>query len=301
MVSEIGFGAWQLGNEADWQNRMADNEGIKLVHAAIDRGCNFFDTAPNYGLGRSEELLGKALKGMRQNVVISTKFGHHADSISDFNPDRIRPSVERSLKLLQTDYIDIVLLHNPPFEALSGHEGHFEELEQLRAEGIIRAYGASLDWSKEVLELIRNTNSQVIEILFNVFHQEPSLAFTEVQKKGAGFIAKVPLDSGWLSGKYNSNTRFSDIRGRWTPEVVCRRADLLDKASFMTKDGTSMAQAALHFILGFREISAVIPGSKNLQQLEENLSAGEKSMPGDVFLALRQLWDKELKNNPLPW
>ncbi|WP_163192257.1 aldo/keto reductase [Clostridium thermarum] len=170
-VSEIGFGAWQLGNAKDW-GTMSDEEAIKLVHAALDSGVNFFDTAPGYGLGKSEELLGRALKGRRDEVVINTKFGHHADGSSDFSADRIREAVEGSLQRLQTDYPDSILLHNPPFELLNGSAPQYEVLEQLKAEGKILAYGASVDSSREMLEVIDNSNSGIMEVMFNIFYQE---------------------------------------------------------------------------------------------------------------------------------
>src|SRR5262245_43322910 len=111
-VSEIGLGAWQLANP-DW-NLHDSNDALEIVRAALDAGCNFVDTAPGYGYGRSEELLGQALRPVRQSVVICTKFSHHsADGISDFDTENIRPVLEGSMRRLQTDYIDILLLHNP--------------------------------------------------------------------------------------------------------------------------------------------------------------------------------------------
>jgi aryl-alcohol dehydrogenase-like predicted oxidoreductase len=117
-VSEIGHGAWQLANP-DW--RVSDrNEALKIVQAALEAGCNFFDTAPGYGGGRSEELIGQGLKSVRRDIVISTKFRHTAEGATDFQPESIRPSLEASMKRLQTDYLDIVLMHNPPREMMDG-------------------------------------------------------------------------------------------------------------------------------------------------------------------------------------
>jgi aryl-alcohol dehydrogenase-like predicted oxidoreductase len=300
MVSEIGFGAWQLGNKKDW-SLMSDNEAIALVHQAIDMGCNFFDTAPNYGMGSSETILGKALKGRRQNVVISTKFGHFADDSTDFDFKKLRPSVENSLKLLHTDYVDSVLLHNPPFELFHGKNPHYQEMEQLKKEGKIRAYGASVDWSKEMMEIINTTDCQVMEVLFNIFHQEPASVFSKAKEKGIGLIIKVPLDSGWLSGKYNSKSNFQGIRSRWSADIIKRRSSLVDQIRFITHDGSSMTQAALRFILAYPEVSTVIPGPKTADQLIENLSSGDKRMPEETVRKLCGIWEKELKDNPLPW
>jgi aryl-alcohol dehydrogenase-like predicted oxidoreductase len=299
-VSEIGFGAWQLGNEIDW-GRMNDDEAIRLVHEAIELGVNFFDTAPNYGLGKSEELLGRALKGKRDQVVINTKFGHHSNGELDFSATKIRQSLERSLRRLQTDYVDSIMIHNPPFEFLNGKASHYEIFEQFKSEGKIIAYGASVDSSKEMMETLKTTNSGVIEVMFNIFHQEPAAAFQLAQAKNIGLVIKVPLDSGWLAGKYNANSKFADIRERWSGEATRRRAEMLDKTSFIRDEQTTMVQAALRFILSYPEVSTVIPGARNLEQLKENISAGEAVMPREYVNRLQEIWEKELKNDPLGW
>jgi aryl-alcohol dehydrogenase-like predicted oxidoreductase len=299
-VSEVGFGAWQLGSSNDW-GTMSDEEAIYLIHMAIDSGCNFFDTAPNYGSGTSEQILGKALVGKRKDVVINTKFGHTTDGKKDFRPMMLRQSIEESLKRLQTDYVDTILLHNPPFEELNGTSPLYEILDELKKEGKIRAYGASVDSSKEMKEIIQRTNSQVIEVLYNIFHQEPAQMFPEAKEKGIGIITKVPLDSGWLSGKYDAKSRFEGIRSRWASEDIERRFELLNKISFITEGGISMVQAALGFILSHQEISTVIPGVKNTQQLQENISANEIRLDEEKMHRLREIWEQELMANPLPW
>jgi aryl-alcohol dehydrogenase-like predicted oxidoreductase len=300
LVSEIGFGAWQLGNAVDWSG-MSDKEAEELVYEAMDRGINFFDTAPNYGLGRSEELLGKVLKGKRESVVINTKFGHHSDGSLDFSADRIVSSVENSLRRLQTDYLDSVILHNPSTEILEGKGKHFEILEGLKNLGKITAYGASVDSSEEIFKLTNNTNSSIIEVMFNVFYQEPAKAFRLIKEKKIGLIIKVPLDSGWLSGKYTDRSSFDDIRKRWSPEVIKRRYDVLKKVEFMAEQDTSMVQATLRFILSYPEVSTVIPGSKNINQLEENVSASNAAMDSITVQKLKKIWEEEIENNKLPW
>lgn len=299
-VSEVGFGAWQLGNERDW-GKMTETEGIRLVYEALERGCNFFDTAPNYGLGNSESILGKALKGKRSDVVISTKFGHHSDNSVDFDPKLIRRSVEASLKRLGTDYIDSVLLHNPPFDTLSGNGGHFSELKQLKKEGKIRAYGASVDSAVEMFELIESTDSQIIEVMFNIFHQDPKKAFQMAVKEGIGLIIKVPLDSGWLSGKYDENSVFTDIRSRWDEVQLKQRAAMLPLIREMLEPGETMVQAALRFILYFQEVSTAIPGVKSLEQLNENLYSVNKHMSKSTAKKLEIMWREELADRPLSW
>jgi aryl-alcohol dehydrogenase-like predicted oxidoreductase len=299
-VPVIGFGAWQLGNARDFQ-AMDDAEAVRLVHAAIDAGCNYFDTAPNYGLGTSETLLGKALAGRRAEVVISSKCGHQSDGRTDYAAGWIFESVEGSLRRLQTDHIDVLLLHNPPFEVLSGRSPHFDVFRKLRDQGKIRSYGASLDWAREVRQLVETGDSQVIEILLNVFHQDPAATFDLMRAKQVGLIVKVPLDSGWLAGRYTAASKFGGVRARWSPDVIRRRADLVKRVRFMTDDGATMVQAALRFLLAWPEVTTVIPGVRTMDQLRENLSAADQPMPPATVARLRKLWEEELKDNPLPW
>jgi aryl-alcohol dehydrogenase-like predicted oxidoreductase len=299
-VPVVGFGAWQLGNATDF-GPMDEAEAARLVHAALAAGCNYFDTAPNYGRGTSEALLGKALIGKRAEAVISSKVGHQANGMTDYSAAKIGPSVEGSLRRLRTDYIDILLLHNPPFECLSGGSEQFAALEQLKAQGKIRAYGASVDWSREIREVLSTSPGRVLEVLLNVFHQEPAETFDLVRAKQAGVVVKVPLDSGWLAGRYSADTQFTGIRSRWTPEVVQRRAALVEKIRFMTGGGLSMVQAALAFLLAWPEVTTVIPGVRDLAQLTENLSAADRPLPAETVARLRAFWAEELKNDPLPW
>jgi len=298
-VPEIGFGAWQLGNTKDW-TAMSKDEALRLVDAALDEGCTFFDTAPNYGGGASQELLGQALKGKRDRVVLNTKFGHGPKG-TDYAAASLRPSVEASLRALQTDHVDGVLIHNPPSEYLEGGHEIWSEFEKLKAEGKLRYFGASVDSSREMLQVMRGTGSQALEILFNIFHQETAAAFEEAVARGVGLIVKVPLDSGWLSGKYTAASRFEGIRARWSPEIIARRGDLVERLRFLTEDGASMTQAALAFCLGFPAISTVIPGPKNEAQLRENLSASERPMAKEVHERVIAFWKEHLEKDPLPW
>lgn len=299
-VSEIGFGGWQLGNRQDWEP-MEEADSIKLVHEALDRGMNFFDSAPNYGGGKSEELLGKALAGKRSSAVINTKFGHNPDGSVDYSADRIRESLESSLKRLQTDYVDSIILHNPPFEYLDGKYGHYRVLESLKSEGKILAYGVSADSSKEMLEVINNADIGVLEVMFNIFYQETAAAFKTAKEKDIALIVKIPLDSGWLSGKYSGNSVFSGVRSRWTPEVIEKRSRLLEKISFITDENTSMTMAALRFILSYPEVTTVIPGIRNPEQLAENISASGQSMAAEHVKRLQSLWETDIKHKNLGW
>ena len=299
-VSEIGFGGWQLGNRI-WGMHDED-EALRLIRAARDAGCNFFDTAPGYGDGKSEELLGRALESDRGQVAICSKFGHTASGETDFSIAGLRPSIMSSLRRLRTDYLDVLLVHNPPEDLLDGNRTSlYAELERLKHEGLLRAYGVSLDWARDLGKVVATTGSGVIEVLFNAFHQEPQAAFATAHRKGVGLIAKVPLDSGWLSGKYRSDSRFQGVRDRWAPEIVARRSALVERFSGLVPAGLSTTRAALGFVLAQPEISTAIPGAKSVRQVLENMSGSDVVMPPEVVAAIRKLWEQEVKTSPLPW
>jgi aryl-alcohol dehydrogenase-like predicted oxidoreductase len=299
-VSEVGLGAWQLANP-DWGVHDAQ-EALRIVERSLAAGCNFFDTAPAYGHGLSEELLGKALKSARQNVVICTKYGHSPEWVTNFDTDAIRPSLEGSLRRLQTDYVDILLVHNPPRELMDGREAaQYEELERLKAEGKIREYGVSLDWRLELEMVVETTRSNAIEVFFNAFYQEPQPAFGQAQERGVGLIVKVPLDSGWLSGRYRGDHQFDDVRKRWSPEILARRAALVEQFAALVPEGTSLAHAALQYCLAQPEVSTIIPGAKSVAQALDNFAAADRQLPVDVVRAIGTLWEREIQADPLPW
>jgi aryl-alcohol dehydrogenase-like predicted oxidoreductase len=300
-VSPVGFGAWQLNNPM-WDGP-DERTSIRLVHAALAAGCNFFDTAPGYGEGASERLLGRALAGRRQEAVICTKFGHADPDREDFSVSGLRSSLEASLRRLGTDYVDVFLLHSPPPELLDGTVAGdvYAELESHREAGKVRAYGASVDFGADLQRLAETTASLAAEVLFNAFMQDTRKAFAAAAANGLGLIAKVPLDSGWLGGKYDRTSRFDGIRERWTPGVVARRAGLVDRFRALLPSGMPMAQAALAFVLAHPEISTVIPGVKSLAQLEANLAAAETVLEPDLVAAMQGLWDDGLAAEPLPW
>jgi len=301
-VSEVGLGAWQLANP-DWG--ISDrNEALQIVQKSLEAGCNFFDTAPGYGEGRSEELLGQGLKSVRKDVIICTKFSHYSeDHERDFDAKHVRPVLEGSFKRLQTDYVDILLLHNPPRELMDGNVSAelYDELEKLKNEGKIREYGVSLDWRIELENVLDTTKSKAAEVFFNALYQEMLPAFSKAQEQGMGLIVKVPLDSGWLSGRYRGNHKFEDVRSRWSPEVLARRTDLVEKFATLVPEGTSMAHAALQFVLAQPQISTVIPGAKTVEQASDNFAAADKQLSDEIIQAMRDLWTREIESDPLPW
>lgn len=299
-VSEIGFGAWQLGASL-WEGEQ-DEEAIKLVHEALDLGCTLFDTAPGYGDGNSERLLGKALKGRRESVTLVSKYGHRADGRTDFSPEHMREGVLESLEALQTDYLDVLLLHSPPQEVLNGSQGHYEALERLKEEGLIREYGASVDTSEDLRLVLQHSKSQVAEVLFHALDQETAYAFDEAQDKGVGLIVKVPLDSGWLTGKYDADTVFhTGYRERWSDDVKKRRASYVKSLSFLATTDRTMSQGALQFILSYPQVSSIIPGSRTSRYLQENMAASEGRLTDTEVQVVRNLWESHIEKDPLPW
>ena len=297
-INRLGFGAWQLGN-ALWGD-MNEQDGILLAKEAIKEGINFFDTAPGYGSGMSERILGIAIFGQRDKVVINTKLGHKANGHADFSVESLENQVLDSLKRIDITYLDSVILHNPSMAILEGKTPHFEVLNQIRQKGLIRAYGVSIDTFDELKAVLSHGKVDVVEILFNVFFQGALPLFKEAKEKGISLIAKVPLDSGWLTGKYDETSVFTGIRSRWDNKTISRRSALIKQIQdkVLEKDITKYAIA---FILSFDEITAVIPGMKDLNQLHDHLSNVSLKLEPAIKTFFMDLYEKQIKDNPLSW
>ena len=302
LVSEIGLGAWQLGIDSGWQD-MSEKDAYAMVEKSLEYGINFFDTAPVYGHGTCEDRLGKALKTVdRSKIVINTKFGRTNAGYTNFNSDNIRESLEGSLKRLQVDYVDSLIIHNPPYEYLDGNKNdHYEILERLIEEGKIKAYGASLDTYEEMELLMNTTNAKVIEAFFNILHQDASRAFDLATEKDVGIIAKIPLDSGWLSGKYHAESTFNDIRSRWSRQEIQTRAYLVSRVKEIVQNKNNLAQKAISFCLSYDAVSTVIPGNVNIAQLTSNVESIHNPISGDMVEKLEDFYRSEIKQLNLPW
>lgn len=302
LVSELGLGTWQLGANSGWKE-MSEKEAIEMVHQAFDLGVNFFDTAPNYGFGTSELRLGKAFQSMdRSKIVVNTKFGHTHKGNMNYEAEYIRESVEGSLKRLQLDYVDSLIIHNPPSEYLDGNKNqHYEILEQLKEEGKIKAYGASLDTYNDMKLFMETTNCEVIEAFFNILHQDSRRAFALAKSKGVGIIVKVPLDSGWLSGKYSSNSTFEDVRARWSKSDIQTRAALVEKVKEIVGTSRPLVQVANAYCLVYEEVSTIIPGNTTIEQLKSNLESIKKNLSSEMVKKLESFYNEEVKGLNLPW
>ena len=299
-VSEIGLGCWQLASTA-WGTQ--DNtDAQRIVQTALDQGCTFFDTAPGYGAGRSESLLGQVLKGRRSQVVLCSKFGHPADGPADYSVAALRPAVEASLKRLQTDYLDVLLVHNPPPEFLDGgRSGLYAALDELQRAGVLRGYGVSVDSLQDMHTAMQTTGCGVMELLFNAFHQDVRSGLDSAATQGIGLIGKVPLDSGWLAGYYNADSRFSGVRDRWLAHDISRRADLVAQFAALLPSALPLAHGALGYALAQPQIATVIPGARSPQQVLDNMAASEVHLDAQTVDAIFALWQREIEPNPLPW
>lgn len=297
LLSRLGFGAWQLGNSL-W-SKMTFDEGVALVKEAFKHGITVFDTAPGYGNGESERILGEALKGNREKVFISSKFGHNADGSSDFRSSSIRKAIEETLTRLKTTYLDSLLLHNPGSEILSHQTDHFEVMESLKQEGLIHHYGVSIDSYDELKQVLEIEGITIIEILLNVLNQGALSLIEKAYEKGIIILAKVPLDSGWLSGKYNESSQFEGIRSRWSKETIARRASLVTmlKELIYPEDILKVSMAFLYHIPGV----IVIPGTTKLEQLRTNVENELYQITDARFNQLRDFYLDWIEKEPLPW
>lgn len=291
-ASEIGLGAWQLGARWEWSGP-GEEESLRIVDEALKLGCTFLDTASPYADGRSEEYLGRALEGRRDQAVICTKFGFWAPGYQeDHSADRIEEAVELSLSRLRTYYLDVLLIHSPPFDLMDGTAvPHYRILQRLVDAGVVRAYGVAdrASSADELRRILETTGSSVIETNINALEQGQLDVIAEAAEAGVGVIVRTPLASGWLSGKYDASSRFAgdDRDNWWSGEDIRRRAGAVEEFRTLVPEGLSMAQAALRFVLAQPEVSTVIPGAKSVEQLRANLAAAEQPLPAETVDAIR--------------
>lgn len=300
-VSEIGLGAWQLGRSAAWPDGPDGAEAVRLVHAALEAGVTFIDTAPGYADGQSEPNIGKALAGGRRDgVVLCTKFGHTPEGGTDWAAAAIESSVRGSAERLRTDHLDVVLLHNPPADVLDSAE-HYDVLQRLTDSGLVRAFGASVDAGADVDTVLTATASTALEVRLSALYQEPAPAMCRARDKGVGTIVKVPLESGWLSGRYSADSVFTDVRARWSREDVALRAGLVDELRNLLPAGVGLLAASLGFLLADDSGSTVIPGTRSLEQLHSTVAAVAEAVPAAVAGQIREWYAARLVVKPLDW
>ncbi len=297
-VSGISFGCWAIGGA--WGS-VDDKESLAALHRALDLGVNFFDTADVYGDGRSERLLAQLHKERREEFYIATKAGRRLDPhiASGYNRQNLTAFVERSLKNLDVEIIDLLQLHCPPTEVYYMPDV-FGILDDLVKAGKLHFYGVSVEKVEEALKAIEYPQVQSVQIIFNIFRQRPAdLLFAEAQRRRVGIFARVPLASGLLTGKLNRDSKFTSNDHR----AFNRHGESFDRGeTFSGLDyevglqavealrpllppGQTMAQMALRWILMFPAVTCAIPGAKRPQQAEENVHAASLPPLTDMTMA----------------
>jgi len=285
-VSEIGFGAWAIGGNqfGNSYGPTADEESLRAITTAVDLGCNFFDTADVYGHGHSEELLGKALKGRRKEVVLATKGGsdfYHDPPRLNFTEAHIFFAVEQSLKRLDTDIIDLYQLHNPPFSVIEGGRV-FEPLEKLKKQGKVRYYGISIHDPQEGLLAMKTGKPSTIQVVYNYLRRDAAEElFPRALAEGVGIIAREPLANGFLTAKYTKDSVFpvGDIRHQWPSKYQTQLVSQVDSfKKTLGQSALTLAQAAIRFALAQPAVSVVIPGCKTPEQAAENFKSADLAL-----------------------
>ena len=309
-VSAVSFGAWAVGGS--WGD-VDDRESLAALHRAVDLGVNFFDTADVYGDGRSERLLARLRRERAgEEIVVATKAGRRLDPhvAAGYTAENLTAFVERSLRNLGADALDLVQLHSPPWEVYYVPEV-FGALDRLVEQGKVRHYGVSVEKVEEALKAVEYPNVETVQIIFNIFRQRPAdLFFAEARKRRVGVLARLPLSSGMLAGKLTRESRFAADDHR----AFNRRGEAFDRGeTFSGVDyetglgvveelrrlvpaGLTMAQFALRWILMFGEVSCAIPGAKRPAQVEENVAAADAPALGEQGMrAVRALYDERVR------
>jgi len=308
-VSVVGLGCWQLG--ADW-GQVDDADALAVLHAAVDAGVTFLDTADVYGDGRSERLIARfRAERPDADVTVATKCGRRADphEPASFTPENLRAWTDRSRANLGVDCLDLVQLHCPPTPVFSSDEV-FDALDELVAEGNLAAYGVSVETCDEALTAIFRPNVASVQIILNAFRHKPlERVLPAARAAGVAIIARVPLASGLLSGKYDETTTFSADDHR----TYNRNGEAFDVGETFSgvpfdvgvaaarelaelADGASTAALALRWVINQLGVTVVIPGARNADQAKANAAAaGLAPLPEDVLAGVRRLYDERIR------
>jgi aryl-alcohol dehydrogenase-like predicted oxidoreductase len=311
-ISEIGFGSWGIGG-TEWGNT-DDKASLAALNRAIDLGVNFIDTADVYGDGHSEQLIAQVRKSRSEQLIIATKAGRRLNphtAAGYNNRQNMTSFVERSLRNLQTDALDLLQLHSPPSEVYDMPEV-FGILDDLVQQGKIRYYGVSVERVDEALKAITYPNVQSVQIIFNMFRLKPSEQFfAAARERQVGILARVPLASGLLTGKFRPETQFAPNDHR----TFNRHGEAFDQGETfsgvdyntglqaveelrpLVPPGATMAQFALRWILMFPEVTTTIPGAKNPLQAEDNVRAASLPPLSDATMTrVREIYDKYIRS-----
>jgi aryl-alcohol dehydrogenase-like predicted oxidoreductase len=305
-VSEIGFGAWAIG--ADW-GQVDESDALDALRTGIEAGMNFIDTADVYGDGRSEQLIAKVLKEYKGKIIyVATKAGRRLNphSPQGYNRENLTSFIDRSLKNLDVEALDLVQLHCPPTQVFYMPEV-FEVLDNLVRAGKLRHYGVSVEKVEEAIKALEFPGVESVQIIYNIFRQRPAELFFELaKKKHIAILARVPLASGLLTGKmdrhsvfeatdhrnYNRHGESFDVGETFSGVDYETGLKAVEEIRALVPEGSSMSQFALRWILMNEAVTLAIPGAKNRQQANENAAAsGATGLSGEVMARLQQIYD----------
>jgi len=309
-ISEVSFGSWAIGGT--W-GPVEDETSMKALQEAIDQGVNFFDTADVYGDGRSEKLLGKLANSHKDKIYIATKAGRRLDPhvASGYTIENIRKFLERSLTNLDVERVDLLQLHCPPSEVYDDQE-LFYGLDQLVKEGKIAHYGVSVEKVSEALRAMDYEHLATVQIIYNMFRLKPEEEFfPKARENNVGVIARVPLASGMLTGKMTPQTTFAKDDHR----AFNRHGEAFDKGETFSgvpydigleavdrlmkikPEHISMAQFALKWILMNPDVSCVIPGGKNPDQVRQNTNSSKiESLSDEIMAGVQEIYNELIRS-----
>ncbi len=309
-ISEISLGTWQVGGK--WGSSFNERSAEEIINIAIDRGINFIDTADVYSDGLSEKTVGKVVRSRTEEVFIATKCGRQLQphTNASYTTVVMRKFVEDSLSNLGVERIDLIQLHCPPTEVYYRPE-IFMLFDDLTKEGKIRNYGVSVQKIEEALKAIEFPGVSTVQIIFNMFRQRPSeLFFREAKAKNVGIIARVPLASGLLTGKFGATTTFSKDDHRFFNRdgAVFDKGETfsgvdyslglraVDELKQIFNSDQNLVHKALQWILAFEEVSCVIPGVSRVTQLISNLDTlSSNDLTQGEFEKVNKVYTKYIK------
>ena len=306
-ISAIGFGAWGIGGDA-WGNT-DDKSSLAALHQALDLGVNFIDTADVYGDGHSERLVAQARKERSgQQIIIATKAGRRLNPhvAAGFTRENLTGFVERSLRNLDTEALDLLQLHCPPSEVY-GMPEVFAILDDLVQQGKLRFYGVSVERVDEALKAITHPNVQSVQMIFNIFRLKPAEEFfTTAREQQVGILARVPLASGLLTGKLRADSSFSQNDHRnynrhgeafdqgetFSGVEYTTGLQAVEELRALVPEGATLAQLALRWILMFPEVTAAIPGAKTPAQAADNVQAAQlPPLSAESMRRVKEIYD----------
>jgi aryl-alcohol dehydrogenase-like predicted oxidoreductase len=309
-VSIIGLGTWQLGS--DW-GAVSETDALAVLDAAVDSGVTFFDTADVYGDGRSEQVIGRFLTANPDlDVFVATKMGRReAQDPANFTLAKFREWTDRSRSNLGVDRLDLVQLHCPPTPVFSA-DSVYDALDTLVSDGVIANYGVSVETCDEALAAIARPGTASVQIVLNAFRLKPLEQVLPAAKiAGVGIIARVPLASGLLSGRYTPTTEFAaddhrtfnrdgshfDVGETFAGVDFSTGVRAADELAMHVPDGLTPAQAALAWVTQQDGVTSVIPGARSIAQAQSNAAAGSAGpLPRAYLDAVENIYEADIKS-----